>query len=214
MTTIRTSTLKILDQFSKAGGKVVFVGEPPQFVDAALSKNAGILAEGCVKIPWDRNELLDACRVSILEPVIIENRTTGMNASTIFCQLRSDGETKYLVAMNMDPKTWQKNITIRINGNAQVAEWDCLTGNRYAIPVTEKEKQMEWTVDFPPSGEHVYIITREPETDLADKPNVIQSEQKSIDGPFEYTLSEKMSVSWILRVTASMNNPGVPKPKF
>ncbi len=51
MTTIRNSTLELLDQFVRAGGKVIFAGDPPAFVDALKSEKAAELASHSIKIP-------------------------------------------------------------------------------------------------------------------------------------------------------------------
>ena len=46
LATIRGSTLERLEAFAAAGGRLVFLGEPPALVDCAPSDRAGRLAAG------------------------------------------------------------------------------------------------------------------------------------------------------------------------
>ena len=61
--TIRKTTLAALEQFVGNGGKVIFMGGVPEYVDAVRSDGPRELAARCFDIDWSRRKLFD-----IIEP--------------------------------------------------------------------------------------------------------------------------------------------------
>ena len=60
MTTMRPSTLSILQEFAEAGGRMIFVGEPPVHVDAVRSDEPCVLAASTVHVDWNKTRFVDA----------------------------------------------------------------------------------------------------------------------------------------------------------
>ncbi len=189
MTTIRSGSLKLLDDFRKAGGKVVFVGEPPAYVDVIRSSAAGELAGRARRVEWKRSALVAAIKDSLRLPVEIVD-ATGAPAESIFCQLREDGETRILAAINTSTDRWHRGVTIRIQTTGAVSEWNCLTGDRRAVASQIREGWTEFTTDFAPSGEHVYVLTSAPISGLPPQHAFKEVGREVCKGPFAYALNE------------------------
>jgi hypothetical protein len=186
MTTMRSSTLKILDEFIADGGEVIFVGETPDYVDALPSSDVAKLAIKAKQIQWDNESFLNAFDNRIVE--IIDSKT-GKNINEIFCQLRKDGKTKFLVAMNVNRDKAFEDVIIKIKGNGYVSEWNCLIGERFTVLSEAKGDCIEFKTNFPPSGEKVYVLTEE-KPELPTKPEYKEIRSEICSGPYEYRLSE------------------------
>ena len=189
MTTIRSTTLKLLEEFRLAGGKVVVVGEPPAYVDALKSPAAAEFGARAQRIDWNREALAEACKGSLRMPTEIVD-AEGKPLDNIFCQLRTDGDRQILVAMNVDRNQKFNSATVRVRSSGQVAEWDCTTGQHWAISSQARNGWVEWRADFPPVGEHAYILSRRPEPGLKGKPSFVEVSKQAQPGPFNYRLSE------------------------
>jgi hypothetical protein len=74
MTTMRATTLALLEAFATAGGKVVFAGDAPDYVDALPSDGPVNLSRRTLSVPFHTEALVEACaasaagRVEILDP--------------------------------------------------------------------------------------------------------------------------------------------------
>jgi hypothetical protein len=86
--TVRSSTLKLLEEFRAAGGRVVFAGEPAAHVDAEPSDAARLLAARCASAPAAGPGLAAAVeaagrRLSIADP-------SGAEIASVLYLLRED----------------------------------------------------------------------------------------------------------------------------
>jgi len=89
--TIRSTTLAALKEFAAKGGKVIFAGEIPKYVDAKPSDEAKKLAAACTKVEWSRGAVLDG--INDLRQIEIIN-INGEKASNLIYQMRTDGDVK------------------------------------------------------------------------------------------------------------------------
>ncbi len=189
MTTIRSSSLKVLDDFRKAGGKVIFVGDPPAYVDVVKSSAAGELAAQALRVEWKRPALVEAVKGSVRLPVEIVD-AKGATLEAVFCQMRDDGERKILAVINTSTDQWYRGATVRIKGAGAVSEWDCLTGDRRAVATRVRDGWTEFTTDFAPSGDHVVLLTREAIPGLPPACTLAEVGRQVCKGPFAYALNE------------------------
>ena len=192
LTTIRSGTLKLLDEFRSAGGEVIFLGEPPAWVDAVASPAAVELAERALALPWKEEPLVAACARTLLNRVEILDPESGKRLGEVFCQLRDDGDHKILVAININTRQSFPAARIRLSGDwneSSVSEWNCSTGERFSVPVTASDGAIEFDTSFPASGERVFVFgpTSEP---LAPSETFVETDRQTCQGPFAYSLSE------------------------
>lgn len=150
MRTIRSSTLDALEQFADAGGRVIFVGEVPAFVDAEVSDRAQRLAARSGRIEFSRPtllETLDDVRDVQIEPGPAGWWTHANNDPQAFLyQLRDDGEQRFLFICNTDRQTARWGAKVRITGHYQLTEMDTLTGEErpLAATYTKTHTELAW----------------------------------------------------------------------
>lgn len=134
--TLRGTTLKYLQQFAEKGGKVLFAGHVPEYIDAVLSNAAQKLAENN-RIDFTRNAVVEA-----LEPyrTVKMLNTDGGRTDDLFYGLRQDGENYNLFVCHctqsnrLSIKPNRVN-TIGVKGTFTATEFNTLTGKTAEIPV-------------------------------------------------------------------------------
>ncbi|MFD2334470.1 glycosyl hydrolase [Cohnella sp. GCM10020058] len=196
MTTIRSDTLHLLERFAAAGGRVVFAGEAPGYVDA-LPSEACALAAGGQAIRCETAELAGLLRAGA--GIVSATGADGAPLPGIHAQVRkTDGRT-IVVLMNMDRANGLRDVTIRLpvggagTSVAAVEEWNCLTGERFAVEAVREGGELVLTTDFPPSGERVFIVTDGQvvsEEALPAAVRLADAAEVPFEGPFAYTLEE------------------------
>lgn len=191
MTTMRASTLGLLEQFAEMGGQVIFVGEPPAFVEALSSRCAARLAERTLALPWEEEPLVAACQSNLRHRVDIFDAHSGQPLGEVFCQLRDDGERQILVAMNVNTEREFFQAKVRVHGVSKpyVSCWDCLSGQRHAVRCQQGDGFIEWETSFPASGERVFIIG-EANAELPPKVELIETRREVCSGPYTFSLHE------------------------
>ena len=187
--TIRASTLDLLEAFADAGGTVVFAGEPPAHVDALASDRAARLADRCVRVASNRDGLVAACERAVERQVAVTD-AAGAHLEEVFCQVRRDGELTYVMALNVNREAGFEHATVRIRAAGHVEEWNCATGERWAVAAVEQDGFLEFATEFVPGGERVYVVTPEQDTALAQKAALGTVESVAVEGPYDYELSE------------------------
>lgn len=191
MTTIRSSTVRLLERFKVVGGSVIFAGAPPLFVDALVSDAARELASKAVHVPFIRSVLAATCRESIRGGLVLRAIESATAPESIYAQMRAEGETIYLVLMNMDRESWQRNIQVSIEGNGYVEEWFCASGERRHVAISGTSGKLEFIADFPPSGEHVYVVhSGRKDESLTRVVRYLAEAEQEIAGPYAYRLEE------------------------
>ncbi|HML74078.1 MAG TPA: glycosyl hydrolase [Anaerohalosphaeraceae bacterium] len=188
MTTIRSSTLRMLEEFMAAGGKVVFAGEAPQYVDALGDNKARALAQKAVQVGFDRDSIVNACRQHI-RPVVEVLDNSGKPIADVYTQMRQDDKASYFVLMNMSRDKSYDNAVIRLPAKGYVAEWNCMSGRQHEVSGRSTEGFMEITADIPPIGEKVYVVSGERNASPA-KAVATRKSTTPCAGPYTYRLSE------------------------
>lgn len=205
LTTIRTTTLKILDEFQEAGGKIIFSGLPPQYVDALSSKEAACIAEKVTTTEFERNTFVNACKNATKYKIDIIDKSTGDNMSQIYCQIRQDGDSIYMMALNMDRNKGYDNVIIRLHGRGYIVEYNCTDGNRTYIGESLENGIIEIRTDFPPAGEHVYEITKELPEGIHGNIDLVEEESIELEGPYDFELDE-LNICLLDRISWRLNN--------
>ena len=136
--TIRSTTLKALNEFAKNGGNIVFMGQIPSLVDAVESNVPTKLAKKCKKIGWSKTELLNALE----ENRDIEIRKDDGNYSdNIFYGMRNDGDGKNLFIChvnkpNRERAPYLEHYKIKIKGIFKPTLYNTITGETEEYPAT------------------------------------------------------------------------------
>lgn len=182
METIRSSTVALLDRFSKAGGKVVVAGDMPQFLDAVEEPNIEYRISNIEKMAFTKDAIL-----SVVPPSL-----ATVDAQDIFGQLRKTDDGLIFAALNVNRTERRENVTVKIKTDLPISEWNCETGE---ISTVDAEISNGWAVfetDFPKGGQKLWVASAAGAADLKLKIANLKWDTAAsvLSGPFDYTLSE------------------------
>ncbi len=191
LTTIRKSVLDILKKFSEAGGKVVFAGEPPEYVNAEKTNAAKLFAETVSTTPFDKDAMTAECAKCIVHPVEIYDAQTGKKNEKVFCQLRKNDDEYILTLLNTDleNKTGEIKVSVKINP-AEIVEWDCLSGDKFKIKSNKSGEKVEFITNLDISGSKVFVFSNSIEQSIPEKETLEITSSDKISGPYDYSLNE------------------------
>jgi len=128
--TLRSSTLERLEAFRKQGGKLIFIGDCPDYVDAELSDRVRELYDKSTRVSFDQTAILNALE----EERLLEVRTqNGRRADKLLYQMREDGDGLWLfIANGKNPVCPDVDdapkMRFTIKGEYIATEYDTLSG--------------------------------------------------------------------------------------
>lgn len=122
--TIRSTTLRRLQKFAKAGGKVIILGSAPQLVDAVESAR-DVAIDGALAVPWTRFHLLNA--LDDLRDIAVIDLSTGILTDRLLYQMRTDGDDAYLFICNT-ARDERFRTKVAIRGQWKVIGLDAFAG--------------------------------------------------------------------------------------
>lgn len=196
MLTIRPTTLALLKKFMEQGGKVIFAGDAPEYVDAVASDEPEKLlnSDGAIKVGFDEQEIVTAVRANSHACVKVTN-ADGNTERSVFAQVRKDfGKDGYaVVVLNTDRENSKKKLTLTLSvpKNYYVQEWDLETGERFDASVISRCDGREINVffDLEAAGTRCFVFTPEKE-ELESLTAWDTVAEATITGDFEYTADE------------------------
>lgn len=97
--TLRPYTIKILNEFKKAGGRLVFVGDKPYLSMGKPCVDAEKICEDAICVDFKKTEVLKT--VSDERDVTIKNASGALTDNLVY-QLRRDGNVKWLFVAQAD----------------------------------------------------------------------------------------------------------------
>ncbi|MBQ9150796.1 MAG: hypothetical protein IJX72_00995, partial [Clostridia bacterium] len=194
MLTIRPTTLALLKEFMAQGGKVIFCGDVPDYVNAVKSDEPARLSEQGITVPYDEEALVAAIRAITDEFVNITN-ADGDTEKAVFAQVRRDfgGDGYAVVVLNTDRNQPRENLTLALKAPAgyAVEEWDLETGDRYNASAIAGEAggNVYISLDLEPAGTRCFVLTKTPD----ELPAVTDYETvatENLTGEFPYACDE------------------------
>ena len=206
MITIRPTTLKILKEFKDKGGKIVFAGEPPKYVDAVLSDEPEKLADECVKIPLEEASVVDNVQMTCkpngkheIHSIFVADGD-GENCGDVLTQARYDEDADIYIAAilntNREKATGTLHFTMDIQDNYQSMKdcyepqlWSLETGKRYSIPYEKTYRGVSFELELEAAGSAMIVLARDGEKLEAPKEYETIKEY-NINGEFEYKCDE------------------------
>ena len=193
MTTVRSSTLKLLTEFAAAGGKVIFAGEAPAFIDAIAGKLPAQLSNA-TRVPWERDAILNAACSACSFSVEVRTRD-DQPMPLVFTHLRRDNAGDFvLVVLNTDRDRAAEPGKIRLIGaevDAKIAEWDCATSYRYAVEAWHDfDDAMQWPLELAAGGSRAYLIGSDVAAGLVPRETYPTQRRTSVGGAFRFELTE------------------------
>jgi len=185
--TIRESTLRILREFLASGGCVMFAGELPAYV-------GGIHSDACQQLIA---EFENAVHVNIDD---LGARMLSMNvspitsdaSSTIFNQVRLDGETYISAWLNTDGDNPTGEFTVKaaLPHDYRAEIWMMETGERYIHPSVYENGVHSLTCSMEAAGTMLIVFTKNTEKLPVYSPAVSAITGELTSGEFAFELDE------------------------
>ena len=193
MLTIRNSTIELLKKFISVGGKVIFAGDTPKYIDAKASNIPEKLSNAAIKTMLDESEIISAIKGTSNEYISIYD-ASGNIARNVFVQMRRNVCGSELVfALNMDRSNSTEPLTMKIKreNSCYVNVWDMETGNRYsAISPTFDGEYIYIPFSLLAAGSVCFELSDENENLEIKSEYTPISTHKITTGDFEYQLDE------------------------
>ena len=131
--TIRSTTLQTLEEFARAGGRVIFMGRLPALLDAE-GKIPGLVSRA-LEIPFEKLALEKALEeereIEICYP-------DGGRSNDLFYQMREDNGKKWLFVCHVrrenDLTDKGRRVWVKLRGYYRIRNFDALTGR-----ITDRE---------------------------------------------------------------------------
>lgn len=175
--TLRSSTLRLLDAFRKAGGLVVFAGDVPAYVDAVASDAARTLAAECRSAPAKGPSL--AASVAMSRRISVAD-ATGKEIRPALYLLREDNEAFYCFICNTSLDDNQRQPAIRrdsmvrdrriafsdvtVRGFAgckgHPVELDPDTGEMYQAEAERRNREWIIKTNLPALGSRLFVVSK------------------------------------------------------
>ncbi len=156
--TIRSTTVQILEAFAKQGGKLVVAGNPPKYVDAAISDGGVRLAALGERVSLTSVGILDALE-SQRDLRILTDK--GTPCTDYIYQMRQDGAVQWLFVArvarppvegdNKDDADSPKTLILRLKGKKKPTLYDTLTGEICPVAYEIRGNMTEIPYTFYPS---------------------------------------------------------------
>ena len=198
LTTIRSTTLKALQEFRNAGGKVIFAGQCPAYVDAVISKEAKNLCEHSIKIPYNKVSILNALKDLRLVEI---KKSNGENTDNLIYNMREDNDCKWLFIAHakknlklLMPKedTTPQKIKIYIAGCYKPEFYKTINGEIYDIPYAHKKGKTVIEYEMHQNDSILLNLKESTEQPVinSEKQEILPTNTFRITGKVDYTRSE------------------------
>lgn len=134
--TLRSTTLERLEDFSKAGGKLIFMGSSPYLENGIESQRGKALCDSATLIPFDKAKLLSALDSNRTVTIREDN---GTLAEGFIYQMRRDNGCNWLFISrccepyNKDLINWD-DLKITVKGEFSPVLYDTISGEIKEIP--------------------------------------------------------------------------------
>lgn len=135
--TIRSTTLKILRDFAKAGGKVIIAGSHPSLVDASIPSSSPSIQQS-TSVFWSQQSIL--CAVDEYRDLRIV-KDDGNPMDNVLYQMREEDNKRYVFICNRDRNNAVQTV-VQIKGAWDVENMDTFTGEEK--PISTKS-EAGWT---------------------------------------------------------------------
>ncbi len=144
--TLRKSTLERLKEFEGRGGKIVFAGRIPEYIDGMADEEAAEFARRCQRVRYSRQAVLEA-----LEPYrCLDIRDgEGKRSANMLYQMREEGAERWLFAAHCEKPenpdlAEAETFRFTVPGNFELEKYDALTGSIERHPAEYEEGKTSW----------------------------------------------------------------------
>jgi glycosyl hydrolase family 106( putative alpha-L-rhamnosidase) len=208
MLTVRASTLKLLSEFAKQGGKVVFAGSPAQYIGGEKSYAMELFAKNCNNFAIGQELIEDISKIAERISIVDNDGQEIFNTLSLH---REDDGAAYLFICNTgheekppydrdDPTLSIERtraiptmtVNIKTNKTGTVLELNLETGKFTRIDAEKTDGGWSMKSDLVALGSRLFIISSDPdamELPKASQLKVVSAETIKVDN-YDISLSE------------------------
>jgi len=157
MRNIESSTVELIEDFLRQGGKVFAIGSLCQIVDGQKSQGCKRLSkyEGLIEVE-NLSKLAPLLEENLEREISIKEKNALEAPSFIYIEREIDGKKIFFV-VNLDKETAHK-VDISFKSEGRVEEWNALSGEISGIPARKDNGYLTISASFGPAGSRLYII--------------------------------------------------------
>jgi len=157
MKNIESSTIELLEDFLKQGGKVFVIGPLSDTVDGEKSEECQRLSkyEGLIEVE-DLSKLAPLLEENLEREISIKEKNALGAPSFIYIEREIDGKKVFFI-VNLD-KERPHQVDISFKSEGRVEEWNALTGEITGIPARKDNGYFSLSTSFGPAGSRLYVI--------------------------------------------------------
>lgn len=167
MLTIRSTTVRILNEFAKGGGEVIILGNKPEYVDALKQE----IELDAMQMPFTRESVKT-----------LTNDVISAENDKIFAEIKQNGNDYYIMLLNIDRNNPVKT-KVRLGVSGYIEKWCPRSGNRYSVGDISALK-------FEPGEEKLFVIT-DTDNHLHEQKLYQYKGEAQLDSMVSYKLSER-----------------------
>lgn len=225
--TLRETTLKRLEAFLDAGGRLILLGDAPKMIDGAPSRAADEVWRRGTRVPMERSALLEA--LEDFREIEVRDCAAGRLSDNLFYQLRQDGRERVLFLCHVRretparPRTWR----IRLRGLWRAQRMEALDGTVGEMGGAQEngDTVLKWRCDAqdslllrlipgtcapdnspPPAEQRTFMKLAETEDFILDEPNALLLDrcEYALDGGAWHPAEDVLRADNALRTRAGL----------
>ena len=160
-TNLRKGTVRLLGEFKKAGGRLIFAGRVPALVDGVPSEDVERLAKGCLRAPIATAKGRAALRQAVA-PKIEVLKAADKDAKSVVCSWRDAGQDQVFFFLNADAeKAVKAKIRLPVSGTPFLLNPD--TGEVRRLKARQNGARTTLERAFGPRESALFVVSRDPE---------------------------------------------------
>ena len=190
--TLRSSTLQRLEEFRKAGGRLIFLGEAPKLCDAVCSERGKALYDISEKCDYTRSAIITALEK---DKVVNLRGDDGVLTDNLIYQYRQDDDCRWLfVAHTKEPHNSHidrgDDVRITVKGEFGVIVYDTQNGKTYPADFTHRNGSTIISQHIYGYDSFLYKLVNKDAVEPQKQNTCFKTEASSITGLVDYELSE------------------------
>lgn len=193
--TLRKTTVERLETFKKQGGKVVFIGDAPAYMDAMPSRKPKELFEASVDVPFEAEKIfaeLEGCR-----RVGFYDKNTGKHTDNIIYSLKEKADGMWLFMSRAGKERFpdedaitKQDLKIVVDGEWTATLWNTVDGNVYSVPYTVGNGKTTISAVMWDQDSLLFRLEKGVQKDYPALPEVKDDKTVTVEDDVPYTLSE------------------------
>jgi len=191
--TMRPTTLSLLQQFAAAGGKIIFAGEVPGYINAVACEDAAKLAERCVRVDFTAEALTAAVRAAGGEYAEITDKD-GRVLRDVFVQVRRHGENLWAAVLlnTCEDAPRAGYLQLALPAGVTAEGWDMKTGSHTAANGEYKNGVLTVPFALESAGTCAFVFTADKEALPAVEEKAAEKARFALPtGEYAYSLDEE-----------------------